>query len=257
MNAALVCVDYADLLEVTLPYNRHHFDDVLVITVKDDPCIQIAKRYRCHIHTTDAFYRDGADFNKWLALEEGLNLFGRSGWLCLMDADVLWPTKIEFNSNQGGSFPNRGIRNRVGLIKGKLYVPRRRILSNVTAAIPPESEWSKLSLFNELEFAGYSQIFHCDDPVLGEPPWHETNWRHAGGADSFFQAKWQEQDKIRPAFKVLHLGTPGQNWCGRASQRRDGSTPPEVLVRTDRLVGYLQGRLGKAASVRYEHEKLG
>ena len=36
MNAILVCVDYSDLLAITLPHNRHHFNKVMVVTTPED-----------------------------------------------------------------------------------------------------------------------------------------------------------------------------------------------------------------------------
>src|SRR5678815_6143087 len=97
LRAALVSVDYGDLLALTLRYNRHHFKDVLVVTTsRDQETIDVAERNGCHVFTTDAFYEGGARFRKWLALERGLEHFGRDGWLCLMDADVCWPKAVSY-----------------------------------------------------------------------------------------------------------------------------------------------------------------
>jgi hypothetical protein len=247
MRAIIVSVDYSDLLAITLPYNRHHFDEVCVVT-----------DYRCEseirnlilpnsptplvdvkLFVTDSFYENGAKFNKWLALERGLDWFGRHGWLCIMDADVLWPKNV--------SPPFKGIGGREipGACIGNLFTPRRRMWEEwpsypglmvdgqivklderQTALIPKESEWWKFPLHrNDLEFAGYTQIFHASDPHLGPAPWHQVDWKHAGGADSFFQDKWTADKKVRPSFEVLHLGPAGQNWYGRATTLADGSRP--------------------------------
>jgi hypothetical protein len=198
LNAVLVCVDYADILAITLPYNRHHFDRVLIVTAPDDACLAFTG---VEFHVTDAFYRNGARFNKWLALEEALDAKDyRRGWLCIMDADILWPRVAPLD-----------------LQFGRLYSPHRRMKAELEFC--PESEWIRYPLHrNTAEWAGYSQVFHCDDPVLGKSPWHEVDWTHAGGADSFFQRKWAHENKIRPTFEVLHLGEPGINWMGRADK---------------------------------------
>ena len=97
-------------------------------------------------------------------------------------------------------------------------------MNNVVLPLPDESDWNQYEIHRNVnEFAGYSQIFHASDPVLGNAPWHETNWKHAGGADSFFQRKWKKENKIRPDFEVLHLGHAGRNWCGRTTDYLDGS----------------------------------
>lgn len=224
LRAILVSVDYSDLLAITLPHNRHHFHEVFVVTsTADAKTVEpITSRNGATLVVTDRFYDDGADFNKWLALEFGLDMMGRRGWICLMDADVLWPKVVDLD---------RYLR------KGFLFGPRRRIADPIPDPIPLEEDrWRKYPLHRqEREVAGYSQIFHADDPVLGPPPWHETDWRHAGGADSFFQAKWPAERKVRPPFEVLHLGPPGVNWYGRASSRLDGTEPPEAQAKKEKI----------------------
>lgn len=239
MRAIMVCVDYSDLLSITLPYNRHHFEEIVVVTSPQDAKTVgvVFSQYdssKISVFQTNAFYENGATFNKWKALEQGLDAMGRHGWLCIMDADVLWPKKLP----------------PFAPVKGKLYTPKRRMweewpkLDNLFVevdtvrvgdypetserayVVPKEDQWSKFPLHRQMvEFAGYSQIFHADDPVLGLAPWHETDWKHAGGADSFFQAKWSDEKKIRPPFEVLHLGPAGQNWMGRATPLVDGTVP--------------------------------
>jgi hypothetical protein len=264
MNAILVSVDYSDLLAITLPYNRHHFNRVMVVTRPNDfhNVFPIAQANQAVVYTTDAFYRDGAVFNKWAALEEGLTWMGREGWICIMDADVLWPKKLIVHRE--GELLGLGIpvlggaEHGIILRTGQLCTPRRRMwrswpdnplpirLSDFWLGghrAPGEEHWEEFPLHrNEVEFAGYSQIFHADDPVLGSPPWHQTNWKHAGGADSFFQAKWVQANKIRPPFEVLHLGPAGQNWCGRATPYLDGTTPENAGEKIAQVGRFLRGR---------------
>lgn len=217
----MVCVEYGDLLAVTLSYNRHHFDKVLVVThMADKETIVVCENLGVDYITTPAFYENGAHFNKWKALEEGLDLMGREGLLCIMDPDVMWPKEI-------GPLHQ--------FCPGRLYTPRRRLLRDVMQEIPPEEDWCKLELFNEREFAGYSQVFYGDDSRLPDPPWHEQNWIHAGGADSAFQNLWKHEEKIRPSWEVLHLGSPGLNWCGRTTRRRDGRLPVNADGRAESL----------------------
>lgn len=217
LRAILVCVDYADFLEITLPWNRKHFSEILVVTSRNDQrTSDTAHRYAsAEVFYTDAFYENGAHFNKWRALEEGLDFRGRKGWICIMDPDILWPRGLDLDS--------------MTFEKGKLYTPLCRIMKDLSQPIPSEEHWDQFPLRpNQTEWAGYSQIFHADDPVLGEPPWHETDWTHAGGADSFFQRKWPKECKVRPGFEALHLGPHGVNWHGRVSPFLDGSTHPDA-----------------------------
>jgi hypothetical protein len=301
MRAIMVSVDYGDILSLTLPYNRHHFSDVMIVTTPGDTLsISIAERNNAKVFTTDSFYADGAVFNKWRALEEGLDAYGRTGWLCIMDADVLWPKnlrRIEEGADylwlDYGEYPTR-------LKIGQLCSPLRRMYPDVVGltenTLPREEDWGKYSIHRNIgEWAGYSQIFHADDPVLRycencdgglctidhhrnmdgtlgvcrwecavhrgrtcqQFTWHDISWKTAGGADSFFQRRWELKNKVRPNFEVLHLGDAGVNWCGRASKLVDGSSPPDGEEKKEKLRGYMRGRRGKAGRPdEFDHEKI-
>lgn len=196
MNAVIVSVDYSDLLSITVPYNRHHFDQVMIVTTPwDKETAKIAKANQCQLHCTLSFYERGADFNKWRPLEEGIEKLGRSGLLSIMDADILWPKYAP------GPYE-----------LGTLYGPRRRIQLDLVASL--ESTWSSLPLYTEGELAGYSQIFWSEDRALEKIPWY-SDWKCAGGGDSEFAFKWPEHRKQRTSWECVHLGLPMQNWCGR------------------------------------------
>lgn len=254
LRAILVCVDYSDYLSVTLPYNRHHFSEVMVVTsTVDEQTVEVAKANNAKVFRTASFYTDGARFNKFRALEEGLDVFGRHGWLCIMDADILWPKHIDWSFLTA----DRLCETPTGQYFSQhsyLYTPLRRMWEDCDTNIPQEPYWSQFPLHpQQVEWAGYTQIFHADDPALGLAPWHQTNWRHAGGADSWFQRKWSNESKLRPPFTCLHLGKAGHNWCGRATPYLDGSVPPETDERLRDLRHFMRMR---QATRSYQHEKL-
>jgi hypothetical protein len=298
MRAIMVSVDYTDLLSITLSYNRHHFDEVYIVTsIADyDNVLAIAEPNGAKVIRTDLFYADGARFNKFRSLEYGLDVMGRHGWMCVMDADVLWPHYIpSMSEGEGTSAPN--------MFKGYLYTPLRRMcpwplpsvpnehcktcygsgtmyapplkdqeeqaLKNQrvwathvpckcrTSVIPPENEWTKYPVHrNTKEWAGYSQIFHADDPVLGQPPWYDISWSHAGGADSAFQYRWPDNRKVRPPWEVLHLGEAGMNWYGRSTPYADGTSNPEAEARKRAMTNVWASRRGKIGATKFAPEKI-
>ncbi|KKN14996.1 hypothetical protein LCGC14_0990550 [marine sediment metagenome] len=227
-RALIICVDFSDLLAITLPYNRHHFEEVLVVTTPADERSQdVARTWDADVYRTESFYDPGAIFNKWEPLEEGLDVMGREGWICLVDVDILWPKVLPTFDLK----PNH------------LHGPRRRVMANAFATIP--NDWSNFPLYlpNSRLIAGYSQIFHADDSHLTGLPWHETNWVHAAGADSYFQRQWPRSNRIRLPFDTLHLGKVGVNWCGRTSPYADGSFPKRAKQRMSKLLGMVK-RIG-------------
>lgn len=259
LRAFIVSVDYTDLLRVTLPYNRHHFTDVVIVTSPQDKrnVIPVAKANDATTVVTPRFYDGGADFNKWAALEYALDLMrgvvGDLGWVCLMDADILWPRVAPLSPRVG-----------------ELWTPLRHMAPwprtnacGYAGPFPPETEWSRYPIHrNVAEWAGYSQIFHASDPHLPAPPWHETDWKHAGGADSLFQRLWPTHAKRRPAWNCLHLGDAGQNWYGRATPLADGSRPAGAAERLGKVARIWAGRRELRASganeaAQFRPEKLG
>lgn len=217
MKSIVVCVEFDDFLAVTLPRNARHFGRTLVVTsLRDDETVEVASRCGCEVHRTDAFYSRGAPFNKGAAMEEGFEVLGRDGWICVWDADIVMPDDI--------TIPNAD--------RSCLYTPARRLLEDPTT-FRDGLDWRKLHCPTfPNEFAGYTQVFHASSV---SPPWYSVDWPHAGGCDSDFELRFPEDKKRRPPFEVLHLGPEGipelgtrmgRNWCGRTVQRIDGKTMP-------------------------------
>lgn len=246
MRALTVCVDYHDYLALSLPYNIRHFTEYWVVTsLIDHKTTELCRRLRndnrwpIHLIRTDKFYEDGAAFNKYRAIEAALNIMERRGVLALLDADILWPKVIPPWTPE----------------IGRLYTPKRRMFTRVPLPLPSENNWSAYPLHpQQTEWAGYTQIFHANDPVLNQPPWHDINWIHAGGGDSEFQAKWPREKKLRPPFEVLHLGEGFNNWMGRATPFIDGTVAPISAAKVDELRRLVKQRT--RGPERFAKEKL-
>jgi hypothetical protein len=226
-RSLVVCVEYDDFLAVTLDHNRRLFTDTLVITSPDDHRTQeLAARLSVRCHITDAFYRDGASFNKGAAVEEGFDVLGREGWICVWDADIILPREIYFKRDDRA-----------------LYSPKRVLLTDLSpesvARRSNDESWDDLPCPTQPhEFDGFTHLFHA---AAIPPPWYGTRWRHAGGCDSDFEFRFSEERRMRPPWKVLHLGGEGmpeiktrvgRNWCGRVTPRiDDGSSPASARTR--------------------------
>tara|TARA_R110000868_G_scaffold14671_11_gene68025 strand:+ start:560 stop:1390 length:831 start_codon:yes stop_codon:yes gene_type:complete len=245
LRCIMVCVDYSDILDITLAYNVRKVQSVLVVThPRDLKTIEVCKKHEVECFQTSVFYEREAVFNKFAALELGLDYMGRHGWLAIMDADILLPDRMHLWTKR----------------EGNLYTPRRRMhpkMLQSVADVPLERRWRnwKYPMGNE-EFAGYCQIFHASDPVLGPGPWHATNCTWAGTADSWFHQKWKDRNKVRPPFEVLHLGEAFTNWAGRVSPYADGTVPENAEKNADTHGVLLRQRRGKVGLNRFEMEML-
>ena len=182
-------------------------------------CHELSKTMPLHCHRTNVFWARKAKFNKWAAVEEGLDVMGRYGWISIIDADIA----IQFTDSR--------FMPRIG----NLYTPIRLIQPDVRRGIPPLKEWCKMSpaKVNE-EFSGYFQLFHANDPAISLlSPWHNIDWTWAGGAGREFTNRWSEEKKVRPPFRCLHVGEPFKNWCGRATPFVDGTLHEKAQERRE------------------------
>lgn len=221
VKAICVSVDYGDILEMTLPTHKFFCEETMVVTTREDKkTIEVAEANGARVHCTDTFYRKNAKFNKYAALEEGLDILGREGWLLIIDADIVIPEH----------------RHPFIPVKGYVYTPHRRIKVELEDGIPEQRKWTQYRRprANE-DFKGYFQLFHASDPMLGPPPWHSVEMKSIseGGNDFVFQSRWPAKKTVRAPFEVLHLGKPFENWCGRVSKYKDGTVDPKAKEREE------------------------
>ena len=88
LEAVTVCVNYADFLEETIPYNLPQLDLWTIVTSPDDKQTQhVCNRYGLRCLKTDCFYRDveRPRINKGRGINYGLahhsNSAGCSTWM--------------------------------------------------------------------------------------------------------------------------------------------------------------------------------
>lgn len=245
-KAILVCVEYHDILELTIAKNASHFESITVVTTPDDiqtqSVVEKIPNARCYL--TNAFYANGCAFNKGAAMEEGFDTAGRNGWIVVMDADIVLPPKINISE----------------LSDQKIYGVQRRMLEDVSSYADGRyheiEEWKTLPTMPDTDIAvGFFQLFNSCAPPLSNRPWYPIEWKHAGGCDSFFERKWSNQNRVRLFdFQVLHLGVPGKNWFGRTTAFLDGTIHEESENRFSQLANMVENR--KKGLPKYMGERL-
>lgn len=228
-RAIMTCVEYGDILALTLPYTLKHVLDLLVVTTDtDDETRSVCQNHGVQTFSTDAFYRHGARFNKGLALEEGFDVMRRWGWILVLDADIVLPDHLEFNN----------------LNRNFLYGCRRAIWPNPWTW--NGADWGHVEPEPESDILGYFQLFHAR--AVKSKPWYPTNYTSAATVDQVFGWNhFSNMGRYLP-YTVLHLGSLGINWCGRTQPRADGSVPEKVGERRCCLNHMIQRRLASDAN---------
>lgn len=110
LQAVTVCVNYADFFAETGAANKGIFDKFVVVTdVKDTEVTALCAHFGYECVKTDVFYENGASFNKYAGINEGLKLIDEDAWVCFIDSDIVLMKET------------RRVLEKLGLHQGLLY----------------------------------------------------------------------------------------------------------------------------------------
>lgn len=194
ISALTVSVNYADLLEKSLERWLGGCERLLVVTAAaDEATQQLCRKWKVETYITEAFYRDGAAFNKGLAISEAVErCHWLEDWQLLFDADIIppwdWRLIVEAARPQPGT----------------IYGAVRQLESGERFS-------------DRAEIPGYFQLFHASDRNAQRRPLLDVTWKHAGGMDSEFHQRWLPNQKRWLDMTLIHQGEPGMNWHGRGN----------------------------------------
>ena len=263
LEAVICCVNYADFLAETLPYNLPHFDNMIVVTAPEDIETQrICRHYQVKHAQTDVFGSRWGGFDKARGINVGLEQLDGDGWILHLDADVVLP-------------PNcRNAIAQKSLNEKYLYGADRYSVNSYEA-------WRKHQAMPFLQQDGYHvqlNAFDLAPRFAGQrmggysPPGFFQLWSpHASGVefypeehttaartDVLFASNWYPNQRfLLPEIVVYHLDSgvhaQGSNWNGRRTPRfgpqpdeshplhpRNHTKPPSWEAQ--RPVGYSPGQ---------------
>lgn len=227
IEAVVVCKDYSDFLEHTLPENIEQLDRMVVVTHPSDSKTQaLCHKYGVDCYPTEEMHRDGDPFNKGRAINLGLSHLRHSDWLLHIDADILLPHR--FKQMLEHSQLNRNYLygcDRLNTLSYQNWVNHR-------GKTIPQHQWRYLVTPNR-EFPLGSRLLHQEYgwvPIGYFQLWHSSLRRQypivAGSAehsDVLFAVQWARSNRILlPEIFVYHLESEdaalGANWAGRKTK---------------------------------------
>jgi hypothetical protein len=223
IHALTVCVDYADLLALSIDRWMATLDSLLIVTShEDEATIELAHKHKASVYRTQAFYEDGATFNKGRAMERARKSMPWHDWILFFDADIVPP--VDWREQLGELAP------------GNLYGPRRRECPDVSQMERGDLPYPP----NDCIGVGFFQLFHASDAKVQADPLLETDWSHAGIYDSHFMHRWSHQERKQLPFDVLHIGER-DNWLGRGNKTGFA----ELMAERERRGGYQHERVAQ------------
>jgi glycosyltransferase involved in cell wall biosynthesis len=221
LSALIVCVNYWDFLQRTLPLNREHFNEIIVVTTPgDDRTKQVCADLDVRCCVTDEFYVDNAPFNKGRAINHALHGLTDPSWVALMDADIVLPPTFRQRVSTSGLDPAKLYTcDRYICDTPDLWDKIRRGASHLYHRRPYPAEdflyipqWDQITKRLSLPL-GYLQIAHYGGILseLGYP----TSSDDANWSDVEFSQCYPAGDRVWiEGMRVIHLGTTGVNEKG-------------------------------------------
>lgn len=218
LEGVIVCKDYADFLEHTLPDNLQFFDRLVVVTHYNDKATQsLCHKFGVECVQTDCMHDRGDAFNKGRAINLGLGHLLNKDWVLHLDADTLLPHNF------------RGLLDHARLRQENLYGADRlnvygfehweRFKHKRTPShahryfVEPPKEFPLGARIVHHEHGyvpiGYFQLWHGTRRY----PVHQGNAEHT---DVLFACQWPRYQRVLlPEVIVYHLdsgsGHMGQN----------------------------------------------
>lgn len=220
LEAVIVCVDYSDCLDFCIRYNRNNFDNIVIVTSPKDIATQdLVRAFGINPVITNAFYEDGAIFNKGKAINEGYKHLQYHDWVLNLDADIILPNNLR--KNFFNSHPN----------VNHFFWMKRMDLSDPKdiETVLLQRNYKKLKVMADDGGLGYFQLFntksiHFQNTLAATNlrPYPEDS-KDASQSDIQFRDKWPLRHiKEIANTGCLHLGESMKNWQGRI-------TPPVRL----------------------------
>ena len=257
LEGVTVSVGYGDFLRHTLDHNRHHFDDFVVVTSKDDEeTMQVCADFDVTCHPTNEFFElDGktTPFTKGRGVNAGLACLERGRWTVHLDADIVLPPDFRFIVDR---LEQQGVMKEYRIYGAdRLMCPSYDAWMRCSTADLRDKFSAKLDMFPvghrlihnpKLEVAhdgyvpiGYFQMWHRKS---SQEIWYLDEHTKTERSDSAFARQWVRwQRHLLAEFAVIHLESEpspiGTNWWGRKTKRFGPNIVVKTIDKTERPVG--------------------
>lgn len=251
LQAVSVCVNYADFFRETGKANQGVFDKFVIVTdLADTEVSALCEEYGYDLVKTDVFYENGASFNKYAGINEGLKLIDDDAWVCFIDSDIVMQpdTKRVLTELDLDETFMYGIDrvNCVGYENWDAYKNSRGVLEHnwmLTPAGMPMGARLVHYYGHEGEngkFEGWRPLGFCQIVKRKMFNLYPQETMGADHCDLLFARQWKRNKRSHiPELLAVHLESKsadnGVNWHGRKSDpfvpkaKRIPPAPPEGI----------------------------
>jgi hypothetical protein len=208
LECMMVCVNYNDKLAITLPLNKKHFDNVVVITISTDKeTVDICKRNNVTCIVSNRMKINNSVFNKAAMLNDGLKHLKRTDWILVTDADIILPQIFR------SVLTNLDINN--------IYWTDR-YLCKTRYDLEMFSKRSSIVRLWEHDDrpAGFFNLFNFKaQTIKNYKQLYDERFKACNRYDTQFFRSWPKNNRKKFSLPVIHLGHIGIDWYGRISEK--------------------------------------
>jgi len=218
IEAITVCIDYADFLAWSMPLNKQHFDNWIVVTEpRDNHTKEVCRYYNVNFLETYSAELHKGEFHKGVCVTEGIEKLSKADWLLLIDADTI------LQPNFRRVIETLNLNNE--LDKSCLYTIDRVRFDSI-------EEWLKFYTRPSFNLGnrprdgrfclpnfiptGFFQMWNVETGIIQ----YIHQWCTVGGEDIRFAYLWPRNKRIFiPETTCYHIASDRQNnWLGRKSK---------------------------------------
>lgn len=238
ISCVITCINYGDYLAETLPLNRRHFDEMVVVTdYEDRETAEVCERYGVKCVQSERAHLDGAVIAKGEMINDGIAAMDNPEWILNIDADVILP--YNFRRSFDTAIFNPGVlywTRRIEPNDNDMLKVRQMLRHEMLNFFKREKTFSQT--YNDM--SGYFQLWHIGAKAIREygqnSQWYPEGFKTAERVDRVFAERWPDKKQValpRDEFQIVHLPhnkrLRGVNWNGRKTPRLEALPWPEPI----------------------------
>lgn len=254
IECVVVCNNYGDFLRWTLPYNKHHFDRMVVVTSPEDTETQKICEYN-HVQCiqTDEMRTKERAFCKGHGINIGLKALSKDVWVLHLDADIALPPLTRRLLEQADLDPSmvygidrfdfRGFESWLKFLEkpvlqheNNVYIHTQKFTVGTRIMMPHMNGYMPIGFF-QLWNPKVSGIFKYPEGHIS-----------AGHEDLQFGNFWPRAKRsFIPEIVGYHLESVdaghGTNWNGRQSARFELQSKTSVFFKAGQFIRKLKEKI--------------
>lgn len=228
LECVVVCSNYSDFLQYTMPHNKQFFERLVIVTSPEDKATQHLCTFY-NVQCVKSEHLAGGKIEKGAAINDGLRVLGRRNWLLHLDADIWLPPMTRQILQQANldkrfiygidRFNVRGLKTWINFMSKPALQHADYAYILLNSGLPMGTRLTQAHLGGYLPL-GFFQMWHPNDSGV---QWYPEEHTTAAHGDLRMSNLWPRGRRaLIPEIVGYHLESEdaafGSNWQGRKTK---------------------------------------